>query len=186
MNSPDLVSSLLSYRAGDSEEESYRLDTISFLQRHHAGWWRRSTLEGHITASAWVRNRGHSHALLLHHAQLGRWLQPGGHLDEHDESPARAALREAIEESGIRQLRLDGDGLVDIDVHPIPSRQKDGVFEPAHLHYDLRYLITADHDGVVLSEESLGFRWVDIAEVARTADPSLARLARKSLQSRTP
>ena len=128
-----------------------------------------------------MRNRANSHALLLHHAQLDRWLQPGGHLDETDASPARAALREALEESGIAQLRLANETLIDVDVHPIPARNIGAIMEPAHLHYDLRYLVDADRNDVVLSNESLGFQWVSIVEVARTAEPSIARLARKSL-----
>ena len=181
MNTQDLISRLSAHCSLDSIEEQHRLDTISFVQRHPSAWWRRSTLEGHITASAWVRNRENTHALLLHHAQLDRWLQPGGHLDETDASPARAALREALEESGIAQLRLAEEALIDVDVHPIPARLKGGIIEPAHLHYDLRYMVDAGHSDVVLSDESLGFQWVSIAEVARTAEPSIARLARKSL-----
>ena len=181
MNTKDLISRLSAHCSLDSTEEQHRLDTIYFIQNHPLAWWRRSTLEGHITASAWVRNRENTHALLLHHAQLDRWLQPGGHLDETDASPAHAALREALEESGIAQLRLADETLIDVDVHPIPARRKDGIIEPAHLHYDLRYMVDAGHSDVVLSEESLGFQWVSVTEVARTAEPGIARLARKSL-----
>lgn len=181
MNAADLISSLSAHCSLDSMEEKHRLDTISFIQRNTAGWWRRSTLEGHITASAWVCNRAGTHALLLHHAQLDRWLQPGGHLDESDASPAHAALREAVEESGIAALKLVDGRLIDVDVHPIPARHKAGVAEPAHLHYDLRYLVRADRDEVVLSDESLGFQWLSIAEVIKNAEPSVARLAQKSL-----
>ena len=184
MNTADLISSLSAHRSLDSTEEQHRLDTISFIQRNPQGWWRRSTIEGHITASAWVRNRTNTHALLLHHAQLDKWLQPGGHVDEIDMSPAQAALREAVEESGMSELRLVEEGLVDVDVHPIPVRNKGGIIEPAHLHYDLRYLVDAACEAVTLSEESLGFQWVSIADVARTAEPSIARLAYKSLSTR--
>ncbi len=181
MNTSLLISSLSAHRPLDRIEEQHRLDTISFVQRHADCWWRRSTLAGHITASAWVCNRAGTHALLLHHAQLDRWLQPGGHLDESDVSPAAAALREGIEESGISDLKLVDGTLIDVDVHPIPARNKAGTMEPAHLHYDLRYLVRADRDDVVLSEESLGFQWLSIAEVMQNAEPSVARLAQKSL-----
>ena len=185
MNANDLISSLSAHFSLDSDEERHRLDTIYFVQRNPSTWWRRSTLEGHITASAWVCNRVNTHALLLHHAKLDRWLQPGGHLDEADASPAHAALREALEESGIAELRLVDAHLIDVDVHPIPARLKGGAMEPAHLHYDLRYFVTADQVDVILSDESLGFQWVSVAEVARTAEPSIARLAQKSLLKRS-
>ena len=38
--------------------------------------------------------------LLIHHRQLGKWLPLGGHI-ELDEDPEQAALREAMEESGL-------------------------------------------------------------------------------------
>ena len=184
MNTADLILSLSAHHPLDSIEKQHRLDTISFMLRNPQSWWRRSTQEGHITASAWVRNRTNTHALLLHHAQLDKWLQPGGHIDEIDASPAQAALREAVEESGISELRLASGGLLDIDVHPIPARKKDGIIEPAHVHYDLRYLVNATRNEVTLSKESLGFQWISIAELGRTAEPSISRLAHKSLSTR--
>ncbi len=39
--------------------------------------------------------------LLLHHAKLDKWLQPGGHCDG-DPDVLRVALKEAEEESGLK------------------------------------------------------------------------------------
>jgi 8-oxo-dGTP diphosphatase len=45
--------------------------------------------------------------LLIHHRRLGRWLPLGGHI-ELDEDPETAALREALEESGL-EIELLGE-----------------------------------------------------------------------------
>jgi 8-oxo-dGTP pyrophosphatase MutT (NUDIX family) len=45
--------------------------------------------------------------LLIHHRQLGKWLPLGGHV-ELDEDPEQAALREAMEESGL-EVELLGE-----------------------------------------------------------------------------
>jgi 8-oxo-dGTP pyrophosphatase MutT (NUDIX family) len=179
MNTIALLAALESHRAFDAHEERYRLDTISFVSQHHGQWWQRTTLAGHITASAFVLNATHTHALLLHHAKLNRWLQPGGHLDSTDVFPHSGALREAREESGIGALELVTQQLFDVDVHPIPARGA----EPAHLHYDVRYLVMARDDGVTLSDESLGFKWISLHDIANNMEPSLARLARRAQQT---
>ena len=55
-------------------------------------------IERHHTATAYVSTGGRT--LLLWHGKLRMWLPPGGHC-ELDEDPVQAAVREALEESGI-------------------------------------------------------------------------------------
>lgn len=172
-----MLVALRAHVAFDAIEEKHRLDTILFIAQHPDNWWQRDSHEGHVTAAAWVLNAERTHALLLHHAKLSRWLQPGGHLDSTDESAAHGALREAIEETGIATLSLVNSVLFDIDVHPIPARKT----EAAHFHYDVRYLVVANETNVVISEESLGAQWMSISEiVASHMDESITRLAKKS------
>ena len=92
--------------------------------------------------------------LLAHHRKLGRWLQPGGHSDGDPDTLA-VALREAREESGLDVRALD-DAIFDIDVHRIPARGR----EPAHLHFDVRFLVQAEHDRFRVSDESHALAWV--------------------------
>jgi 8-oxo-dGTP pyrophosphatase MutT (NUDIX family) len=150
-----------------------------------------------MTASAFVVNKEHSHALMLQHAALQKWLQPGGHIDDSDASPLAAAMRETIEETGIaasptatsafaafakldERTDVSASKLYDVDVHAIPARIKNGVEEPAHHHYDLRYLLVAASADVKLSMESFAFRWVEIAALGDgRVESGIARMARK-------
>ena len=180
-----LISALLNYIPLGETDNKYRIDTITQIKKNPIAWWQRSTLDGHVTASAWVLNAEKTHALFLHHAKLNRWLQPGGHLDEADISPAQGAIREAREETGIAKLTLDAfhkGAIFDVDVHLIAAHKH----EAAHLHYDLRYLVQcAETTGttVTISHESLGFRWISLKEVEEQFEPSLARMAKKTLQT---
>ena len=117
----------------------------------------------HVTGSAVVVGR---RGTVLHlHKRLGRWLQPGGHL-EPGEPPWDAAHREGEEETG---LALDhpspGPRLVHLDVHPATA---------GHAHLDLRYLLLApDVDPKPPRGESPMARWYSWDEALAVADDAL-------------
>jgi 8-oxo-dGTP pyrophosphatase MutT (NUDIX family) len=178
----NIVSQLENHPTIDEVEAMHLQDTVDFVSRNSDHFWRRTNHSGHITASAFVVNKEHSHALMLHHAKLNKWLQPGGHIDDSDLNPAAAARRETEEETGATILSGDSSMLFDVDVHPIPERHKFGTLEPAHLHYDLRFLLVAASAEITISDESFGFRWVPLAALAvGKVECGIARMARKLL-----
>lgn len=137
---------------------------------------------GHFTASAFVLAPDRGELLLIHHAKLGLWLQPGGHVEPHDETLLDAARREVLEEVGIAQLDLDHEGLFDLDVHLIPAR-KDAL---AHEHFDVRYLFRARDRSFDASSEVRGAKWAALADIAGSGtDDSVLRAVRKLRQRST-
>ena len=138
----------------------------------------RERLAGHFTASCWLVDRRGERVLLTHHRKLGLWLQLGGHADGERDLRI-AALKEAEEESGLRELRIE-DAIFDLDRHWIPEHK--GV--PAHWHYDVRYVVHAQgSEAYVVSDESHDLAWRDIAQLANdeAADESVRRMAGKWL-----
>jgi 8-oxo-dGTP pyrophosphatase MutT (NUDIX family) len=117
----------------------------------------------HVTASAVVV--GPRGTVLHLHKRLGRWLQPGGHLNP-GEGPWEAARREAEEETGLRLSHLaEGPRLIHVDVHPAAN---------GHTHLDLRYLVLAsDEDPVPPPGESPVARWFGWDEAVAEADDAL-------------
>ena len=64
---------------------------------------KQNVLEGekHFCASVWITTTSKPQKILLvYHKKLGRWLQPGGHIEKL-ETPVEAAIREIKEETGI-------------------------------------------------------------------------------------
>jgi 8-oxo-dGTP pyrophosphatase MutT (NUDIX family) len=181
----ELLARLAGHAPFDDDEARGLATLAAFVARCEAPF-ARSTLEGHVTGSAVVVDDA-GRALLLFHARLAIWVQPGGHLDPGETDVALAALREAGEESGLPDLALDLDGdgrprILDVDVHPIPASEKRG--EPAHFHHDVCFLARttraaeAQHDAA----ESHGLRWVSAPELpGLTLDPATRRRLRKAL-----
>jgi 8-oxo-dGTP pyrophosphatase MutT (NUDIX family) len=131
----------------------------------------------HVTASAVVVG---TRGTVLHiHRRTGAWLQPGGHIED-GELPCDAAVRETVEETGLRVRHPDdGPVLVHIDVHPAPR---------GHVHLDLRYLLLAsDDDPRPAAGESPDARWFSWEEADAVADESLRnalRAARRATDAR--
>lgn len=136
----------------------------------------RACAQGHVTGSAWVVNGDGSEVLLTHHRKLNCWLQLGGHADG-DPDVLSVALNEAKEESGLLDFTPVGQGIFDIDIHPIPARPN----EPEHLHYDVRYVLQANGSlEYTVSDESHDLKWVALDEVRTLTDEeSMMRMVKK-------
>lgn len=168
---------LLRHEPGDAREAAHRVRMLSLLGAD-SPFDRNSFEPGHFTASAFVRSADGTSLLLIHHKKLGIWVQPGGHVDPADPSLAAAAWREAVEETGVVGPPADewDCPIFDIDVHPIPARK----WEPAHEHFDVRFVFTAKGPGLSPSEEVTDVRWVPLREVSSlTSDESVLRAVRK-------
>ena len=161
-------------------EESETVARFEAFVDSHPDCFHRSCRVGHVTGSAWIVDRTGERVLLTHHRKLGRWLQPGGHSDGEPDTLA-VALREAEEESGLPVRALDA-AIFDLDVHPIPARPG----EPAHHHFDVRFLVRAEHDRFRISAESHALEWVPAEGLgALTNEESVLRMARKWLARHT-
>jgi 8-oxo-dGTP pyrophosphatase MutT (NUDIX family) len=169
--------------------QNHTVQQFSDFIKNEPNCFKRNNHQGHVTGSALVTNSTFTKVLFTYHAKLQKWLQLGGHADGehliHD-----VAKREAIEESGISEFEyLDIQNFpfssahyedkilpFDIDIHLIPENK----YEPAHQHYDVRYLLKTDSEDFQISEESLDLKWIDINEVSfYTNDPSTLRQIEK-------
>lgn len=126
----------------------------------------RTSMSGHVTGSAFVVDPRRDVILMVHHATLDRWFQPGGHVDA-GESPKDGAAREAWEETGLQRFAPSdwaGDAALplDIDPHMIPANPRRG--ERQHYHFDFRYLFTADSTQKLAAQDAevKEARWVPV------------------------
>ena len=182
-----MISELLArYQPADLHEAAMKTRLQTFLDslpNHGAAFSREVNGEysrgecGHITGSAWIVNENGTRAILLLHAKLQKWVQPGGHCDGESDAQ-QVAFREAREETGLQTLAPRSREIFDIDVHAIPEYWN----TPRHFHYDIRFLFQADeHETPVVSHESREVRWTSLDEAeSLAASESVARMIRKT------
>ena len=178
MNQTAVLQLLNAHQAFDHNEQQM-LERITAFVSEYDNFYSREVSVGHLTASAWIVDESFSSALLLHHGKLNKWLQPGGHVEE-DADILTASMREAREETGV-DVQPHSEQIFDVDIHEIPARPN----EPAHFHYDIRFLLIADKAAPLLvSSESKDLAWVAIDEIEKlTQEESVLRMARKIKQS---
>ena len=173
-----LLQKLNRYQPIDVHEFSMHKQILKFV-KEYPDCFERTLLFGHITGSAFIVNKQRSHTLMTHHQKLNKWLQLGGHSDG-DPNTLNVALREALEESGLKKIDALSEEIFDVDVHEIPARKND----PTHYHYDIRFLFEADDaEKLIITNESKDLQWIPLKQMKKyTTEESVLRMVRKVLQ----
>ncbi len=172
-----LIRNLEEYQPDYPEEVEFKERFLELLS-NYSNCFSRELLHAHITGSGWVVDKTQRFALMTHHTKLDKWLQLGGHADG-DANILRVARREVEEESGLTTVRSMTHEIFDIDIHKIPERMA----EPAHEHFDIRYLFTANiGEEVVKNEESNKIAWIPLIDLDNLtkSNRSILRMAEKT------
>jgi len=166
---------LSAYRAR-GETETADLERMRQLARSQPDPWLRS-LPLHFTASALVVHPESRLVLLRWHQRQRMWLQVGGHADPGESEPLAIALREAREETGLRELVPWPDAAIQ---HLVVCSVPPGKGEPAHEHADVRYFLATPEPALARPESpDAPVRWLTVSQardlvgtnnIARTLD----------------
>lgn len=147
----------LSEWAPPNDDQAELRDRYVALLEARSNAMTRDCLPDHLTASTLVFDEDRDRVLLTHHAKAQRWFQFGGHPEAEDATLADAALREAVEESGLDAADLTLDVVpVELDAHPVPFCAP-GV--GVH-HFDVMFAAVARSGARhAVSDESLDVGW---------------------------
>jgi 8-oxo-dGTP pyrophosphatase MutT (NUDIX family) len=174
----NLIDELNHYNTTD-DEKSFIPRFLDLLKSNRC-FYRDHFDPGHITASAILLNKDGDQILMNHHKSLNKWLNFGGHCDGEEDVLA-VAIRETMEESGITAFKPLSPNIIDIDIHDIPANDKKS--EPAHAHFDIRYVMQMTGDqNPVLSDESNALQWMTIEDALDVSDSSLSRFIKKAYE----
>ena len=170
----DALGVLSAWAPPSPAQASLRDRYVEHLATHQDGMTK-PCFPAHVTASCLVISTDRSHVLLTLHAKARRWFQFGGHCEPSDATLAGAALREAVEESGLPALTLL-PGPVHLNAHRVDFCHPDGPVD----HLDVRYAAITSYDEPVVSDESLDVRWWPI-DALPTDEPSMRELVALAL-----
>lgn len=164
------------------ESEAKDITAIAQLIKDHPDcFWRHHFDPGHVTGSGLLISADGKRVLLNHHKFLDMWIGFGGHADGETDILS-VCRREIIEESGIDDIEPVFETISDVSVHAVPENVKKG--EPAHSHFDIRYIFRVKNpanENFVISDESVSMRWCDFDEAMALVNKNdkIARLLQK-------
>ena len=120
----------------------------------------------HITSSAFIVNKNKDKVLMIHHNIYNSWSWTGGHADG-DKDLLGVAIREANEETGVKNVNSLTSEIFSLDILPVLGHTKRGEYVSAHLHLSIAYLVEACEEEVLIvkEDENSGVKWVPIDEV---------------------
>lgn len=139
----------------------------------------------HFTASNWIVNKDRTKVLMIYHNIYKSWAWTGGHADG-DGNLLHVALKEAEEETGIKNLKVLSDGIFGIQILTVDSHIKRGKFVSSHVHLDCCFLIEADEEEIlrIKEDENSGVEWVDINKAPQITNEEKMRPIYKKLNEK--
>ena len=116
----------------------------------------------HFTASSWIVSPARDRVLMVYHQLYRSWSWTGGHADG-DADLRAVAVREAMEETGLTEVRPVIPTPLSLELLSVAAHVKRGRHVSAHLHLNLTYLLEADPGAPLGSApgETLAAAWFD-------------------------
>lgn len=144
------------------QEENDRRLMLSFMDNCNNYLLRDNTV-AHFTASSWIVNKDRTKVLMIYHNIYDSWAWTGGHADG-EENLLHTAIKEAVEETGIKHIRPVSENIFSIEVLTVDGHIKRGKYVSSHLHLNVTYLLEADENDElhIKADENKGVAWFDV------------------------
>lgn len=180
-----LKEDLLAYQPFNEQEEKDREVMLALLDNQPDIFERKNRV-AHFTASAWLVNQAHDKVLMIYHNIYHSWAWTGGHADG-DRDLLAVAKREAMEETGVTEIRVISEDIFSLEILTVDGHEKRGVYVPSHLHLNVTYLLEADEAEVlrIKPDENSGVRWFSLEEaLAACSEPWMIERVYKKLNAK--
>ena len=153
-----------------NEQEEKDRDYILSCLKHMNHVFTRENPIAHMTASGWVVNKDRTKVLMAYHKIYDSWAWLGGHADG-EEDLLYVAMKEAAEESGIRNVRPVMEDIFSLEVLPVNGHIKRGEYISSHLHLNVTYLLEADEEEQLISkpDENNAVAWFSLEDALKAS-----------------
>lgn len=120
-----------------------------------------------ICSTVYVKN-SEDKFLLIYHQKLKRWVPPGGKL-EHSELPHEAAIRECLEETGVKITLISAEPRIKTEIHTPISIEFNNEGTRCLSHLDFIYFATPIFSSqiIVNHSEAEDVKWLTVDEIGK-------------------
>lgn len=168
----NLINALQIYVPYNEQEERDR-DIMLQLLKTQENILERENQTAHFSASSWLLNKEHTKVLMIYHNIYHSWSWTGGHADG-EANLLEVAKREAMEETGIKNIITVSDEIYSVEILTVDGHVKRGSYVPSHIHLNVTYLMEADEQEVlrVKPDENSGVKWFFLDEALKACTES--------------
>ncbi|MED3661178.1 NUDIX hydrolase [Ureibacillus sp. FSL K6-8385] len=166
MNLRQQIESFVPYNAQEAKDKELILrymDTFDNLLT-------RDNEFAHFTASAWIVNKDRTKVLMIYHNIYQSWSWTGGHADG-DADLLRVAIREAKEETGLKEVVPVMDDIFSIEILGVAAHEKHGRHIATHVHLNATFLLEADEGETlcIKPDENSDIKWFPLDEAVEAS-----------------
>lgn len=155
------------YEPANDQEANDKKVILTYIEDFEHNILTRDNEIAHMTSSGLILNKSLDKILMIHHNIYNTWAWTGGHADG-EEDMLKTAVKEAMEETGLKNIVPLKKDLASIDILPVYGHMKRGKYVSAHLHLNASYALIASEDEVpvVNEEETSGVQWVPVCDLS--------------------
>lgn len=160
----DYVKTINKYQPFNAQELEDQKTMLAYAAHFPHNLLSRSNIFAHFTSSGFIMNKALDQVVLIHHNIRNAWAWTGGHMDG-DTDFLFVAMKEAMEETGLKQIEPLTDQIISLDILPVFGHYKRGTYISAHQHLNLAYVLIADEDHPLLvkPDENTDVKWFPIS-----------------------
>lgn len=180
----EFIRQIEAYKADSEQEKNDKKIILNYIDDYKHNILTRDNEIAHITSSGFILNKSCDKVLMIHHNIYNTWTWTGGHADGEKDLLA-TALKEAIEETGVKNLKPLTNEISSIDILPVWGHMKRGAYVSAHLHLNASYILIADEEEklMVNEDETSGVGWVTIEDMPeKSNEPFLLEIYFKLIE----
>lgn len=154
---------ILGYQPINEQERNDKKIILEYIDQFYSNILTRENEIAHMTSSGLILNKSLDRILMIHHNIYNTWTWTGGHADG-DSDMLEVALKEAKEETGLKNIIPLTEDLASIDTIPVYGHIKRGKYVSAHLHLNTSYILIGDENEktVINEEETSDVGWVEV------------------------
>lgn len=162
-----LYQQIKDYVPFNEQEARDREMMLDFMEKNE-DYLDRTNQTAHFSASLWVVNPSVTKVLMIYHNIYRSWAWVGGHADGEEDLKA-VAMRELVEETGVKNARLVSDKIFSLESLTVDGHEKRGEYVSSHLHMNVTYLAVAEENEVLVvkPDENSGVKWIAKDEVTK-------------------